>query len=170
MVRQSEDTRRVQLALVVSTARAEYAKERDFELAVAAYASMALAEVASSGNVAVTAGGATARTRHRAQVLDHSAGLTLSSEASPGVTLASAAALARRDVPGATLAVLIGGTGLSTHSVQRVARFLPREASAIAVRCRVGADLGLTRVGRIAIATVGSLEDLGRALRRLGLT
>jgi uncharacterized protein (DUF58 family) len=172
MVRQSEDARRVQLALIVSTEREEYAREKDFEIAVGAYASLGLAELDSSGEVAVAAGGGVleASTDGRGALLDHSAGITLQPRARGGVSLASSAAMSRREVPRATLAILVTGTVSSVHDLQRVAQFLPREAKAIAVRCHAGADLELTQVGRLGVVTVGSLDDLPRALRRLGMS
>ncbi|MDR2380827.1 MAG: DUF58 domain-containing protein, partial [Bifidobacteriaceae bacterium] len=79
MVRQSEDTRRVQMALLVATAAGEYAQAADFELAVSAYASVGLAQLATSGELAVIAQGAVlplAKSGPGA-LLDHAAAINL---------------------------------------------------------------------------------------------
>ncbi|MDR1824547.1 MAG: DUF58 domain-containing protein [Bifidobacteriaceae bacterium] len=172
MVRQSEDARRVQLALVVSNAREEYHRERDFELAVSAYASMGLAEVDSSGEVAVVAGGGALKVGRlgRGPILDHSAALQLNWIGDKGRTLAEAAGLARREVPGATLAILVTGGVSVLGDLRRIAEFLPREAHVLAVRCQTGQEPHVTRVGRLGIATIGQLDDLPAVLRKLGLT
>jgi uncharacterized protein (DUF58 family) len=171
MVRQSEDTRRVQMAIMVATAAREYARERDFELAVSVYASIGLAQLASSGELAVVALGAALPIAKAGPgpLLDHAAGIQLSNAASGDDSLAAAAAKARNETPGATLAVMVTGDRLSDRDLRRIAWFLPREASALAVRCRVGADISISRVGRLGLATVGALDQLPRALRRLGL-
>jgi uncharacterized protein (DUF58 family) len=171
MVRQSEDTRRVQMALLVATARGEYVRERDFELAASVYASMGLAQLASSGELAVVARGAVLPLAKAAPgpLLDHAAASGLVPDPGGDHSLVSAAAQARQEVPGATLAVMVTGTVLTDRDLRRIAWFLPREASALALRCHQGASVEASRVGRLRLATVGSLDQLPRALRRLGL-
>jgi uncharacterized protein (DUF58 family) len=166
MVRQSEDTRRVQVALVVSTDRDEYASPADFELAVSAYTSIGLAQLAESGDLAVVAKGGMLPVAKagRGSLLDQAAAIKLGS----GGSLAKAAARARSQAPGATLAVLVTGTTLSQAELRRIAWFLPREAVTLAVRCEVGSELSVSRVGRLSLLTLGQLEDLPKVLRRLG--
>jgi uncharacterized protein (DUF58 family) len=170
MVRQSEDTRRVQMALIVSTAGPEYGRERDFELAVSVYASVGLAQLHGSGDLAVIAEGAMLPVTKAGPgpLLDHAAAIQVSSGIGQ-YSLAAAASKSRREAPGATLAVLVTGTSLPVAELRRLAWFLPREAAAIALRCRLGAESSVSKIGRLGLATVGSLEDLPRALRRLGL-
>jgi hypothetical protein len=64
---------------------------------------------------------------------------------------------------------MVTGTALSDYDLRRIAWFLPREAAAVALRCRVGGDLTVGRVGRLALATIGDLDQLPRALAKLGL-
>ncbi|MDR2348003.1 MAG: DUF58 domain-containing protein [Bifidobacteriaceae bacterium] len=171
MVRQSEDTRRVQMAVLVATAAREYARERDFELAVCAYASMGLAQLATSGELAVIARGAVLPIAKAGPgpLLDHAAAIQLAEDPSGDDSLAAAAGQARSEAPRATLAVMVTGDRLSDRDLRRIAWFLPRESSALAIRCRVGADISVSRVGRLGLATIGALDQLPRALRRLGL-
>jgi uncharacterized protein (DUF58 family) len=169
VVRQSEDNRRVRLALIVATDRAEYQHEHDFELAVSAYASIGLAQLNRSGDLAVIANGAmslAARTGP-GPLLDRAAMIRLGE--GEAHSLAWAAAQSVRSVPSATLALLVTGTKLSERELGRIAAGLPPGESALALRCQVGAQLGLSRVGRLGLATVGSLADLPKALRGLGL-
>ncbi|MDR2253252.1 MAG: DUF58 domain-containing protein [Bifidobacteriaceae bacterium] len=171
MVRQSEDARRVQMAVLVSTAAREYSHPRDFELAVSAYASLGLAQLAASGELAVIARGALLPIAKAGPgpLLDHAAAIQLADDPSGAHSLAAAAGAARGEAPGATLAALVTGTVLTDRDLRRIAWFLPREASALAIRCRLGADITVSRIGRLGLATIGALEHLPRALRRLGL-
>jgi uncharacterized protein (DUF58 family) len=171
MVRQSEDTRRVQMVLLVSTAPEEYARRRDFELAVSVYASLGLAQAQASGDLAVLAGGSTLPIAKAGPgpVLDHAAASQLGPPGAANHSLASAAGRSRREAPRATLAILVTGTKLPVSAVRRAAWFLPREASALALRCEQGAELTVSKIGRLGLGTIGSLDELPRALRRLGL-
>ncbi|MDR1188119.1 MAG: DUF58 domain-containing protein [Bifidobacteriaceae bacterium] len=168
VVRQSEDTRRARMALVVSTSGREYGCPRDFELAVSVYASVGLAQLNQSGDVTVVAAGAARRFVHagRGALLDQAAAVGLGD--SDRRSLTAAAAQSRREVPGATVAVLVTGAGLSDRDLRRVAGLLPLGASVVALRCRLGADLSVGRSGRVGWAHIGRLEDLRRAIRRLG--
>jgi L-aminopeptidase/D-esterase-like protein len=132
---------------------------------------MGLAQLAGSGELGVIAAGAVLPISKAGPgpLLDHAAGAVLESDPSGERSLAAAAAKARGEVPGATLAVMVTGTVLTDRELRRIAWFLPREASAIAVRCRQGADIAVSRVGRLGLATIGSLDHLPRALFRLGL-
>jgi uncharacterized protein (DUF58 family) len=171
IVRQSEDTRRVQMALLVATSEREYARARDFELAASAYASMGLAQLAGSGELGVIAAGSVLPISKAGPgpLLDHAAAAALAADPSGERSLAAAAAKARGETPGATLAVMVTGTVLTDRELRRIAWFLPREASALAIRCQVGADISVSRIGRLGLATIGSLDQLPRALLRLGL-
>jgi hypothetical protein len=106
----------------------------------------------------------------RGPILDHAAAIRLAPIAERGTTLAESAGESRNEVPGATLAILVTGTVTSLADLRRIAYFLPRQAHVLAVRCRAGADPEVSRVGRLGIATIGSIDDLPGVLRRLGLT
>jgi uncharacterized protein (DUF58 family) len=171
VVRQSEDTRRIQMALLVSTAEREYTGPRDFELAASVYASAGLSQLTASGELAVISQGAVLPLAKAGPgpLLDHAAAARLVPDASGEHSLAAAAGKSRREAPGATLAVMVTGSVLGDRELRRIAWFLPREASAVALRCRAGADVSVSRIGRLSLATVGAVDQLPRVLRRLGL-
>jgi uncharacterized protein (DUF58 family) len=171
MVRQSEDTRRAQLALVVSQAGREYHQAADFELAVSVYASIGLAQLENSGELAVIAAGARLAVNQAGPgpLLDHAAAISLTSEPGVSHSLAGAAGLTRREAPSATVAVMVTGTVLERRELRRIAWFLPAEATALALRCQAGAELSVSQFGRLGLATIGSLEQLPRVLRGLGM-
>jgi uncharacterized protein (DUF58 family) len=171
MVRQSEDTRRIQMALIVSTDPTEYTHQQDFELAVCAYASLGLAQLAVSGELAVIAEGAILPTAKASPgpLLDHAAAIRLGEIGQTSCSLLAAAAKSRTYVPRATLVLLLTGDKLPTKELRRLSWFLPREAQAVAVSCRSGAELEVRKAGRLGLARIGSLQDLPRVLRRLGM-
>ncbi|MCL2804013.1 MAG: hypothetical protein FWD29_08725, partial [Micrococcales bacterium] len=169
MVRQSEDIRRVQMVLVASTAIEQFGGTGDFELAAGATSSLALSQLDQAGSVTVVANGATVRARPalRGTVLDLVAGLVVRPAGQGGETLATAAARARRDVPAVTLAILVTGVKQTLPALRAVTGYLPGQAWALAIRCQVGAATEVSQVGRLALATIGSLEALPKALRQL---
>jgi uncharacterized protein (DUF58 family) len=171
VVRQSEDTRRVRLALILGAAADEYGAPEDFELAVSVYASIGLGQLAEAGDLAVVVGGR-APPLVRATpgaLLDQAAAIRLDPSGGTDCSLAAGAALARRQAAGATLAVLVTGARLTEPDLRRIARLLPRGAAVGALRCGVGAQLAGSRAGGLALATLGRLEDLPGALRRWGI-
>jgi uncharacterized protein (DUF58 family) len=170
VVRQSEDTRRAQMVLVIGTTDREYRAGADFELAVSAYTSIGLGQLAESGGLSVVAASAMLplAKASRGALLDQAARVGLAAAGARGHSLAEAAAVSRREAPGATLAVLVTGLRLSEPDLTRIARFLPRQATALALRCEAGADLALRRIGRLCLATIGRLDDLPKVLHRWG--
>jgi len=172
MVRQSEDIRRSHLALILSTAQQQYGQAADFELAIQAHVSMALAQIDRAGAVAAVAGQATVKvvSLGHGAVLDQAAGLVLRSQIEGGETLAAAGARSGQDAPGATLAVMLVGAKLPLSQLRQVAQCLPREAQALGLRCQAGASPSVVDVGGLPVATLGRLADLPVVLRRMGLS
>jgi uncharacterized protein (DUF58 family) len=177
MVRQSEDIRRARMALIVSTSAREYACQGDFELAVSVYASIGLAQLNESGDLAVVAAGATLPVvrASRAALFDQSAAVAMTQpgdgqSGEAGHDLAAAAARARSEIPGATLAILITGDRLTARDLRRITLFLPGQIPALALCCRTGAEISVSRLGRLSWASLGRLQDLPRVMRKLGLS
>ncbi|MDR2453098.1 MAG: DUF58 domain-containing protein [Bifidobacteriaceae bacterium] len=171
MVRQSEDTRRGRLALLVSAAGQEYASPNDFELAVSVYASLGAAQLAAGGELALVGQGAVLALARGGPgaLLDHAAAAQLAPVGAAGQSLAQAVARWRAQAPGGAWAVMVTGGVLPETDLARLARRLPRAAAVLALRCRLGAAAEVGRRDRLGLATVGHLDQLAGALRRLGL-
>jgi uncharacterized protein (DUF58 family) len=166
MVRQSEDTRRAQVAAAISTNPAEYGTPEDFELAVAVCASIGLAALAQAGDVTIVAGQEVRRFGQpdRGRLLDAAAAMTLDERG--GGRLAAAVARIRGTAPRTTLAVLVAGAGLTAGELSRAAGLLPRHASVVAVRSGVGGRATVGRVGRLRLVGIGELGQLPELVRR----
>ncbi|MDR2347223.1 MAG: DUF58 domain-containing protein [Bifidobacteriaceae bacterium] len=167
VVRQSEETRRLHLALVVSTAADEYASPGDFELAASVYASLGLSQLDSAGQLALVAQGGVLKLARggRGPLLDQAAAAGLRRQPAGRGGLAAAAKLARLRLPATTLAVMVTGTVLGERQLRRVAALLPRQAAALAIRCRLGAALSVCHLGRLGLVTIGALDQLPQALK-----
>ncbi|MCL1898518.1 MAG: DUF58 domain-containing protein, partial [Micrococcales bacterium] len=159
MVRQSEDIRRSQLALMLATDRSQYGGANDFELAVSVAMSMALAQFDQAGEVALLAGRCTikASATRCGHLLDQAAGWGLANSLAGGETVAAAAGRCRRDAPGATLSVLVTGSQVPTGSLFAATGHLPRQSRAMALRCQVGAATTVHLISQVCLATVGDL-------------
>ncbi|MDR2374208.1 MAG: DUF58 domain-containing protein [Bifidobacteriaceae bacterium] len=170
VVRQSDDTRRLHLALILATAAGEYGGGGDFELAVAVYASIGFAGLGQAGELSLTAGPAfwpTAKV-NRASLADLTSAVALERSGAAGHGLSEAVALARGRAPRATLGVLVTGAELSPSELARISAGLPAGATALALRCQAGADLAVSRAGRIGIVRLGGLDHLPKLARWWG--
>jgi uncharacterized protein (DUF58 family) len=163
MVRQFEDTRRVHLALALAVAGAEYADDADFELAVAVLASLGVQWLRDKREVTALAGAATLGSAHHRDLLDSVCAIQ------SGPAAAGSADMARRvarEVPTATLTVLVTGDAASREQLRAAARHLPVGSRVLALRCRVGLAPQIRVSAGITQAQVGVLEDLPGILRR----
>jgi uncharacterized protein (DUF58 family) len=171
MVRQSEDTRRGRLALVVSTGALDYGGEEDFELAVAVYASIGLARLRQAGELAVFAGAERRRFGRddAGRLLDQAAGIVLAG--GQGLSAAAAAAEVRRALPGVTSVVLVTGGRPTASELTVMAAGLPGQASLVALCCQVVAS-AKAQAGVSPEDHCGGRQTLGRAgrLRLVGVS
>ena len=172
MVRQSEDLRRQQLALLLSTSAAEYAQTEDLELAASAVASLALAQLDQAGQVALLAGRSSLKLARagRGLVLDQAAGWQLADRLAGGQSLAGLASRVRQLAPGASLVVMVTGGVLAANQLERLASYLPGQAQLVALSCHMGVASRVLPAGRLVVASLGCLADLPRVLRQIGLT
>lgn len=159
MVRQFLDTRRSHVGIVVDCDEAAWPDPDEFETAVSVGASVASRSLLDEMDLS-EAGGPFILTRPRR----HSA-LDLFSRLRPGPDpLDSVVARLSRSASAISAAVIVTGPRTSFQSVRRAASAFSADVNVIGIRVDHGAAAGLQRSGRVSIVTVGSLEDLPRAL------
>ena len=83
---------------------------------------------------------------------------------------AGMALLGRRvaqEAPEASVAMLVTGSEPSTADLRLGSRHVPTGTRTVVVRCERGADVSVRTHGTLSLATIGSLDDLPRLLRRV---
>ena len=67
----------------------------------------------------------------------------------------------------ASVMVLCIGTGVSITDLRRARQYLPVDTRVIAVRCLVGQEPSVRWLGDLGVLTLGRLDELGVAVRRV---
>jgi uncharacterized protein (DUF58 family) len=166
MVRQFEDTRRTHTVLALSTDPDDYADADEFEIAVAALASIGTQALRDQRELTVLAGDGCLRTDAPGRMLDDVAAL----EAAPGTHDSSS--LGRwiaREVPSATVAIVITGSVPSMSELRASAMQIPAAARTLILAVEAGRDGEVATHDRLSLARIGSLLDLPRILRRVAV-
>ncbi|HIZ34387.1 MAG TPA: DUF58 domain-containing protein, partial [Candidatus Ruania gallistercoris] len=164
MVRQFEETRRTHLVTALSVNERDYGDEDEFELAISAVGSLGLHTLGTESELS-------ALTQHRAinvrsprALLDD---LTrLDSARLPGGVVDLARSVTR-DAMRATIAIVVCGSAVSPHQIRAAGAVLPSGVRALAIQCRMGAEMRAHRLGAVTVLELGTLEDLPRGFRRL---
>ncbi|WP_456825483.1 DUF58 domain-containing protein [Cellulomonas sp. P5_E12] len=164
MVKQFEDTRRTQTALVLATDPRDYADDDEFELAVSVIASVGVQTIREERDLAVLAGPGSLRVETPPLLLDDCSGIQL---ASSGAGMALLGRRVAREAADASVAMLVTGSGPSDSDRRLGARHVPTGTRTVVVRCERGADVSVRTQGSLSLATIGTLDDLPRLLRRV---
>lgn len=163
MVRQFEETRRSQVAILLSAHPAEYSSADEFELAVSVTGSIGLHALAD-GKTLTVLGPHRALARHtRNQLLDGLSGVELDGRAK---SFDEQAGTVAAQSPGASLVVLVVGSAIEAEQFRRAAARLPFTASCLGIRIDLNGELGRRTAGDFTVLTVPRLDDLAAALRR----
>lgn len=163
MVKQFEDTRRTLTALGLADGRADYAGDDDLELAVGVVASLGVQAIRDRREVVAFAGPGRIRVTSPPALLDDCSAFVVSDRGA-GVHLLGRRVA--REAPDASLVVLVTGGAADDGSLRLGARHVPAGARTLVVRCLPGARLGARTTGLLTLATLGSLDDLPRLVRR----
>lgn len=164
MVKQFEDTRRTQTALALATDPRDYADDDEFELAVSVIASVGVQTIREERDLAVLAGPGSLRVETPPLLLDDCSGIQL---ASSGAGMALLGRRVAREAADASVAMLVTGSGPSDADRRLGARHVPAGTRTVVVRCERGADVSVRTQGSLSLATIGTLDDLPRLLRRV---
>ncbi|GEA89269.1 DUF58 domain-containing protein [Cellulomonas cellasea] len=164
MVKQFEDTRRTQTALALSTDPRDYADDDEFELAVSTVASLGVQTLREERDLAVLAGGGRLRVETPPLLLDDCAGVQLTIG---GTGMSALGRRVARDAPEASVAVLVTGSVPSAGDLRAGARHVPVGTRTVVMRCTAGEEVQVRTQGSLSLATLGTLDDLPRVLRRV---
>ncbi|GIG19932.1 hypothetical protein Cch01nite_06560 [Cellulomonas chitinilytica] len=164
MVKQFEDTRRTQTALVLATDPRDYADDDEFELAVSVVASVGVQTIREERDLAVLAGPGALRVQTPALLLDDCSGLELAPSGAGAALLGRRVA---REAPDASVAMLVSGSVPAESDLRLGARHVATGTRTVVVRCERGADVSVRTQGSLSLATIGTLDDLPRLMRRV---
>lgn len=165
MVRQFEETKRSHLTVVLSTDRACYASDEEFELSVSVAVSIAAQVVRSGNEISVVSERRQLGTRSVAQLMDDSCRL----EQVKGAFL-TAREFARettKRLPPPTVLVFVTGSLMPIADLRSMHALFPRDVRSFAFRSVDGVPAAISTIPGLAIATVGSLDDLRGLVRRV---
>jgi len=166
MVRQYEETRRSHFVIGLSTSPADYRDDDEFELAVSVAGSLGLRALRDSQRVEV-------RVQERAlpaatgkQFLDALSGLEHSRARAGGIVELAGSVAASLAL--ASVVVLVCGTKVDANDLRTACSRLPFGARVLAVVVSpAGTAPALRRIGDADVITVGALEQLPLALRKV---
>lgn len=160
LVRQFLDTRRSHIAVLVDCDEQVYAVPDDFEIAVAAGASIAVRAVRDEMDLSIAAG------EHAVFDPDPPMALDIFSRALLGETsLMSGARRLTQHAPDISVVVMITGPGREPAGLRQAAAHFPPQVNVVAIRVDSAARVGLSNIGAISLLTMSRLADLPIVLR-----
>jgi hypothetical protein len=161
MVRQFEDTRRTHTAVALATHPADYLNDAEFELAVAAAASIGVQALHDERDLTFLAG-TRLRTGGPGGLLDDVARVTKRGRS--GTELVPwVASLA----PDASVIVLVTGSVPDRAALRAAAGRLPAGVPVLVLTCRAGARTEVATLGALAVARLGELAELPKVMHRV---
>lgn len=176
MVRQYEESRRSRMAVVLSSALAEYADADEFELAVSCAATLGLRAVHDARDVDVVTGSEIPRVvrgRLRAirtlptasprAMLDGFSDVEALASTMPIVDVCRLTAEAGERL---SIAFVVVGSTVPLALLQQAALAFPAEAAVVAVICDERAHPRMRALAGATVLTVGTLDDLAGLLMR----
>ncbi len=164
MVRQFEETRRSHLLTMVSSRLEDYGSDDEFEMAISVAGSLGTQALADGQQLSAVASHASLPSAGAQRFLDGLSGLTYDWKAKHLVDVARHLGV---DELAASVVVLCVGSGVSITELRRARQYLPVDMRVIAMRCLVGQEPSVRWLGDLAVCTVGRLEELGVAVRRV---
>ncbi|SDG43165.1 DUF58 domain-containing protein [Microbacterium pygmaeum] len=165
MVRQYEETRRSHFVIALSRQPADYREPEEFELAISAAGSLGLRALRDSQRVEVRVQGRALPAGSGKQFLDSLSGLQHSSPREGSIV--ELAGVVGADLALASVVVLVCGSRTSAEQLRVACSRLPFGARVLAVVAETGATPSLRRIGEADVVTVGALDQLAGALRKV---
>lgn len=164
MVRQFEETRRSHMVVAMSSQERDYADPDEFELVISSLGSLGLEAIAASKDLTAMATGGVIPSTTRRRLLDE---LTRLEAMRSPTTLVDLARTVTRDVQRATVVVLLCGSQVGPREIRAAGAVLPVGVRSVAIQARIGAEPAVHRLGQVTTLTLGALQDLPRAFRKL---
>lgn len=176
MVRQFEETRRSHLVVTLSLAANDYANTREFELAVSVAGSLGVRAIRDAREVSVVVGERTPEfakrklfavssldTLTRTRLLDD---LTRVELADSALAVSDIARVVGERTVGVSVAFLLCGSPVTATQLRTASAVFPADVEVVAIVCDPKTVPGLRRVPGLHVLTIGSLQDLTKALAR----
>lgn len=164
MVRQFEETRRSHLLTLVSSRLEDYASDDEFELAISVAGSLGTQALADGQQLSAVSSTSPLPARGAQKFLDGLSGLGYEWDAR---RISDVTRYLSGDELAASVVVLCVGSGVSVTDLRRARQHLPVDTRVIALRCIVGEEPSVRWLGDLAVATVGRLDELAIAVRRV---
>jgi uncharacterized protein (DUF58 family) len=165
MVRQYEETRRSHFVIALSTVPGDFRTPQEFELAISVAGSLGLRALRDSRRVDVHVPARTLPASSGKRFLDSLAALEQSRTRHGRIEdLAGAVAAA---VPLASIVVLVCGSTVDAARLRLACSRLPYGARVLAIRAEAGVAPTMRRIGEASVVTVGALDELPLALRKV---
>jgi uncharacterized protein (DUF58 family) len=165
MVRQYEETRRSHFVIGLSTSPADYRGEEEFELAISAAGSLGLRALRDSQRVEVRVQERGLPAGTGKQFLDALSGLEHSRPRAGSIVELAGSVAATLAL--ASVVVLVCGSTVDANDLRTACSRLPFGARVLAVVADAGATPSLRRIGEADVVTIGALEQLAGALRKV---
>jgi len=165
MVRQYEETRRSHFVIGLSRHPSDYRDPEEFELAVSAAGSLGLRALRDSQRVDVRSQGGAIAAESGKRFLDSLSGLVYSRPREGD--LVGLAGLIASTLPLASIVVLVCGSTVDAARLRVACSRLPFGARVLAVVAETGASPSLRRIAEADVVTVGTLDQLPVALRKV---
>ena len=165
MVRQYEETRRSHFVIGLTTNPADYRDDEEFELAISAAGSLGLRALRDSQRVEVRVQQRLLPSATGKQFLDSLSALV---HAGPRAgRMVDLAGVVAATLPAASVVVLVCGSRVDANDLRAACSRLPFGARVLAVVAESGATPSLRRIGDANVVTVGALDQLAGALRKV---
>ena len=162
IVRQFEETRKTHLLIVLSLNAGDYATEDDFETAVSAASSLVLQAMREERTVTLVTHDGPLHRKVPSLLLDEMCRLEPHIKCNDLPTLTTEAI---RQVPDATAAALVTGSGVDASRLRLAHSHLPPNTRTIAIRCDRAEAPSLRRIGAMNVLSIANLDDLPSAIR-----
>jgi hypothetical protein len=159
MVRQFQETRRSQIVVVVPTSATLYASEDEFELAVAAGASVAAQVIRDGTQLDIVSEAGAWRTRTVTSMLDSSCRLEFGATGGFSSLREFVRERSRR-LPAPSVVVTVGGARLSPREIRAVQTLFGPDTTHLGIIADLGAQPRFGSVSGMQLMTVGRVEDL----------
>jgi uncharacterized protein (DUF58 family) len=157
VVRQYQDTRRLQLTVIVDGATASYASEDELELAMSVAGSICTRVARDSQETYLVAASHAVSAASPRRLLDTVARGTLADNGQDLVTLTSRAARMASDT---SVAMLITGSVIPFRALRSAAIYFGPDVKTMAIRCEPQAPPGISHSGDLTVLAVRVLSDL----------
>lgn len=164
MVRQFEETRRSHLLVALSTRLDDYASDDEFELAVSVVGSLGAQTLRDGHTLSAMTSTDHLRSDHATLLLDQLSGVDYEP---PAPRLSATLRRLGRDVPGASVAILVCGSVVESVELRRARRMLGPDVRTLVVQNDIDAEVTLRAMADVDLATIGAIEDLPPTMRRL---